>query len=160
MDRRILKRRQEGTTNNPKPTSRPMPPGRPLRPETAQKTKNVAGGRHKSLKRLDPRKTNAWISFRFSLDILPAGLEFRSEKFGFPSGAWKSFIAPAWPPHASTRLEADCGASISVDAMTPIGAAPAVRPPSAAPPPPGTRESRVQAPRRRSGASACPRDRP
>jgi hypothetical protein len=47
--------------------------------------KKSRGGRRKSLKRLDPRKTNAWISFRFSLDSLP-------EKLGFPSDpAWISF---------------------------------------------------------------------
>ena len=59
------------------------------KPELASKRKNACGGRRKSLKRLDLRKTNAWISFRFSLDFLP-------KKLGFPSGEiWISFNALA-----------------------------------------------------------------
>jgi hypothetical protein len=61
------------------------------RRESASKRKNAVG-RRKSLKRLNQRKTNAWISFRFSLDFLPKSL-------GFPSGkVWISFsaLAPAF----------------------------------------------------------------
>src|SRR5271166_4305906 len=36
----------------------------------------VTGGRHNSLKSLDPRKKNAWISFPLSLVFLPMALVF------------------------------------------------------------------------------------
>ena len=53
------------------------------------KIKKGPGGRRKPLIRLNSRKTNAWISFRFFLDLLPDCL-------GFPSGLiWKRF-RPAW----------------------------------------------------------------
>jgi hypothetical protein len=55
-------------------------------PESAWEMK-MPWGRCKSLKRLDQRKTNAWISFLVSLDLLP-------KKLGFPSGfPWTSFRA-------------------------------------------------------------------
>jgi hypothetical protein len=57
------------------------------------KKKKCRGDQRKSLKRLDSRKTNAWISFRFSLDFLPKKLGFPSEK------SWISFIAPTLAPH-------------------------------------------------------------
>jgi hypothetical protein len=79
--------RNEDKKQRQQARSEQAPPmlGASLRPEAAHEEK-MSGSRRKSLKRLDPRKTNARISFRFSLDFLPLGLGFPSEKFGFPSG--------------------------------------------------------------------------
>jgi hypothetical protein len=75
------------------------------------KMKNAVRDRRKSLKRLDRRKINAWISFRFFLDFLP-------EKLGFPSGEiWISFdtLAPEFgaspnrAPQAGTEKSAKIG---------------------------------------------------
>jgi hypothetical protein len=89
-----LKRQEEPETKNPK--DREQPPRTPSAYfHAAPKSRNrlqkekMPRGRRKSLKRLDPRKRNAWISFRFPWISFRPGFDFLPEKFGYPSSGWR-----------------------------------------------------------------------
>jgi hypothetical protein len=66
------------TTDDRGEGTMPTPASRLFEAGTGAKREKSSGGRRKSLKKLDSRKTNAWISFRFFFDFLPAFLGFPS----------------------------------------------------------------------------------